>query len=332
VGEALTRAQPQGLVPQNLSDVKTFADIITRSTLCPDAYRNKPNDVFVAILMGLDLGLSPMQAVQNIAVINGRPCLWGDAMLAVCKNSPSWEWMAETQTGEGERMVATCRVKRRGEPEVVTTFSFGEAKAAGLTGKGPWRSYPKRMLQMRARGFALRDAYPDVLRGIAPAEEVADYPTSPNAPIDEQQPDIVPTPPDESLRRAQHAPRRRGRPTNAERAAREAVAQAPAANADPEPEPATSAGPEDMPEPFRPFVAVTEPLVSEAYSQTMTMLNDAESLDDLEAVRSVAAGIPEGPEKKNATELYKQKRVQLTPAEERGAAARAGLAAKLRGA
>ena len=83
--ESLTKQQPQGLVPQSLADVKTFSDIITRSSLCPDQYRNKPQDVFVAILMGLDLGLSPMQAVQNIAVINGRPCLWGDAMLVFAK-------------------------------------------------------------------------------------------------------------------------------------------------------------------------------------------------------------------------------------------------------
>jgi hypothetical protein len=331
MSDALTRPTPMGLVPQNLSDVKTFADIITRSTLCPDAYRGKPNDVFVAILMGLDLGLSPMQAVQNIAVINGRPCLWGDAMLAVAKNSPSWEWMVETQTGEGDRMVATCRVKRRGEPEVVSTFSMADAKAANLAGKGPWRAYPKRMLQMRARGFALRDAYPDVLRGIAPAEEVADYPTA-NAPIDEQEPDIVPTPSSDSLRRAQHAPRRRGRPSNAERAARQAVAEAPAANADPEPEPETIAGPEDMPESFRPFVESASTVVSDVYAQTISVLHTASSMDDLNHAAALAEGIESESERANARALYRQKKVQLTPAEERGAAARAGLAAKLRGA
>ena len=338
MSDALTRSAPQGLVPQNLSDVKTFADIITRSSLCPDAYRGKPNDVFVAILMGLDLGLSPMQAVQNIAVINGRPCLWGDAMLAVCKSSPDWEWMVEEQAGEGDRMTARCRVKRRGEPEVVTTFSLSEAKAANLTGKGPWRSYPKRMLQMRARGFALRDAFPDVLRGIAPAEEVADYPTaSPNEPIDGQEPDIVPTPPDENLRRAQHAPRRRGRPTNAERAARQAAQTVQVANADPQPEPEAEPGegPQDMPESFRPFVESPEPsttVVSDVYAQTISVLHTASSMDDLNAAAALAEGIESESERANARALYRQKKVQLTPAEERGAAVRAGLAARLRGA
>ena len=76
-------------------------------------------------------------------------------------------------------MVATCEAKRRGDAEpVVSRFSMADAKRAGLAGKtGPWTQYPKRMLQMRARGFALRDAFPDLLRGFVTAEEAQDYPT-----------------------------------------------------------------------------------------------------------------------------------------------------------
>jgi len=51
-----------------------------------------------------------------------------------------------------------------------------DAKRAGLWAKqGPWTAYPKRMMQMRARGFALRDAFPDVLKGMITAEEAQDY-------------------------------------------------------------------------------------------------------------------------------------------------------------
>ena len=73
--------------------------------------------------------------------------------------------------------VKTCTVKRRGEPEQSRTFTDEDAKAAGLKGKaGPWTQYPKRMRQMRARAFALRDVFPDVLRGLPVAEEVMDAP------------------------------------------------------------------------------------------------------------------------------------------------------------
>jgi hypothetical protein len=66
-------------------------------------------------------------------------------------------------------------VKRKGEPDVHSSFSVSDAKRAGLWGKqGPWSQYPKRMLQLRARAFALRDAFPDALRGLASAEEEQD--------------------------------------------------------------------------------------------------------------------------------------------------------------
>jgi hypothetical protein len=67
-------------------------------------------------------------------------------------------------------------VKRKGEPEYETTFSVEDAKQAGLWGKpGPWTQYRKRMQQMRARGFALRDKFAHLLMGLISAEEAGDY-------------------------------------------------------------------------------------------------------------------------------------------------------------
>jgi hypothetical protein len=94
-------------------------------------------------------------------------------MLAVCRQSKDWEFITEVYDAANDAFI--CTVKRRNEPEVVRSFSMAEAKTAGLTGKdGPWRTYPKRMLQMRARGFALRDSFPDTLRGILIREEAQD--------------------------------------------------------------------------------------------------------------------------------------------------------------
>ena len=134
----------------------------------------------LAIQAGAEIGLSPMQALQSIAVVNGRPSVYGDAALAVAKASPVCEYVTETIEGEGDAMVAVCEAKRRGYPSAtVVRFSVADAKKASLWGKsGPWSSYPRRMLQMRARGFALRDAFPDVLKGLVTAEEAQDYPTT----------------------------------------------------------------------------------------------------------------------------------------------------------
>ena len=172
--EITTQKQNFSLAPKDLDEAMRFADMLASASIVPKDYIGKPGNVLVALQWGMELGLQPMQAMQSIAVINGRPSLWGDAMLALVKAHPAFEWIKE----ECDGAVATCTIKRRGEPEVVQSFSLEEAKRAGLTGKqGPWTQYPKRMLQMRARGFALRDAFPDALRGVVSAEEARDTPT-----------------------------------------------------------------------------------------------------------------------------------------------------------
>jgi len=171
--EITTQKQNFSLAPKDLDEAMRFADMLAGSSIVPKDYIGKPGNCLVAIQWGMELGLQPMQAMQSIAVIGGRPSLWGDAMLALVKAHPAFEWIKEECDGN----VATCTIKRRGEPEVVQSFSLEEAKRAGLTGKqGPWTQYPKRMLQMRARGFALRDAFPDALRGVVSAEEARDTP------------------------------------------------------------------------------------------------------------------------------------------------------------
>lgn len=166
-----TQTKQFDLSPQTFDQALTFSKYLADSDLVPKDFKGKPGNCLIAMQWGAELGLKPMQAMQNLAVINGRPALWGDAVIALVRSSPLCEFVIETDDGN----TATCRVKRRGEPEQVRTFSMDDARAAGLAGKqGPWAQYPKRMRQMRARAFALRDVFPDVLRGIPVAEELQD--------------------------------------------------------------------------------------------------------------------------------------------------------------
>lgn len=161
------------LAPQSLEEAMRFADLLAKSNIVPKDYQGNPGNVLVAVQWGAEIGLPPLQAMQNIAVINGRPSIWGDAMLALVRGSGLLEYINEEPTDEG----CTVTVKRKGEPEVVRTFTVEDAKRAGLYGKqGPWQQHPKRMMQMRARAFALRDVFADVLRGVHIAEEVQDMP------------------------------------------------------------------------------------------------------------------------------------------------------------
>lgn len=170
-----TQTKPAGfdMSPQTFEQALTFSQYLADSDMVPKDFKGKPGNCLVAIQWGMEIGLKPLQAMQNIAVINGRPSLWGDAVIALARNSAACEYILEEDNGH----TATCRVKRRGEPEQSRTFSMDDAKLAGLVGKqGPWSQYPKRMRQMRARGFAIRDVFPDVLKGLAVAEEAMDSP------------------------------------------------------------------------------------------------------------------------------------------------------------
>ena len=167
-----------GFAPATLTEAMEFSKLLAESSMVPRQYQGKPQDVLVCVQWGAELGLAPMQALQNIAVINGKPSVYGDAAMAMVQNSPVCEDIEEYFEGEGTpNPIAVCVAKRKGRKPVVAKFSIDDAKRAGLWGKqGPWTQYPKRMMQMRARGFALRDAFADVLKGLITVEEAQDYP------------------------------------------------------------------------------------------------------------------------------------------------------------
>jgi hypothetical protein len=174
----LTTTNQRGFAPATLTEAVTFSEMLSNSNMVPKAYQGKPQDILVCVQWGMEMGLAPMQALQNIAVINGKPSVYGDAMMALVQASPVCEDVEEYFENEGTpNPVAVCVAKRKGRKPVTAKFSVEDAKRAGLWAKqGPWSAYPKRMMQMRARGFALRDAFPDVLKGLISAEEAQDYP------------------------------------------------------------------------------------------------------------------------------------------------------------
>ena len=189
--EISTNTTPaRGLALASFDDAFRFATMVAKSEFAPKDFKGKPESCLLAIQHGSEVGLSPMQSLQSIAVINGRPCVWGDAALALVSASHVCEYVVEEieEGKDGEALVAICTAKRRGYPKpTVVRFSVADAKKAGLWGKsGPWTQYPRRMLQLRARGFALRDAFPDVLKGLVTAEEAQDYPQQPAAPVPPQ--------------------------------------------------------------------------------------------------------------------------------------------------
>lgn len=169
--KALSKTQPFQIVPTNVSEAMSLAKMIADSDLVPKDFKGKPGNVLIAMQMGAEVGLNPMQACQNIAVINGRPSMWGDALLAICQSHPSFEWIKEYM----ENGDAVCIVKRKGYDPHEQRFGDKDVVTGGYDKKqGPWQTNRARMKQMRARGFCLRDTFADALKGMVPIEEAID--------------------------------------------------------------------------------------------------------------------------------------------------------------
>jgi len=168
-----TRQAGGWLSCQTFDQALKLAETFSKSAMVPKQYQGNAANCLVAMAYGDSLGMAPLQAMQSVAVVNGVPALYGDGMLALVQASPVFESIEESI----EDGAAVCTVKRRGMKPVQRVFTVDDAKRAGLWGKaGPWQQYPSRMLQMRARSWALRDAFADVLRGIQSVEEVRDIP------------------------------------------------------------------------------------------------------------------------------------------------------------
>jgi hypothetical protein len=166
----------RGIALNTFAELVNFAEYIAESNLVPKDFKNKPADIVIAVEWGREIGLSTMQSLAHIAVINGRATVWGDAVPGLCLASGLCEYIMVPSLKEiREAGACEVRVKRRGHPEVVGYYDKAMAQQAGLWGKeGPWRTNPERMMLNRARTFGCRDAFADVLKGLHVAEDFDD--------------------------------------------------------------------------------------------------------------------------------------------------------------
>jgi hypothetical protein len=165
------------IVPTSIEEVFRLATAVAKSGLAPSTLRTA-EAITVAVMHGMELGLPPMMALNSIAVVNGRPTVYGAAIpaLLLARGFKLEECMGGVDDARG----ATCRVIRPDGTKIERRFTVHDAKTAGLWGKvGPWKQYPDRMLQMRARGYAARDGAADVLSGLYVAEELQDIDVTP---------------------------------------------------------------------------------------------------------------------------------------------------------
>lgn len=193
----------------NLTAISMMAEKFSKAgDMIPKEFQGQPEKCFAAIYKGATIGLDAFTSLQRIAVVNGRATIWGDAALAVIKNTGELEhfkeyygvWISredltkeEQENPENQEIIkkfngiirktvgldfankklgAACELKRKGGELILQFFTVEDAITAGLWGGNVWKKYPQRMILYRPRAYALRDAFPDVLEGLYIKEEM----------------------------------------------------------------------------------------------------------------------------------------------------------------
>jgi hypothetical protein len=142
---------------------KEQAKLLLESGFLP-TWIKKPAQALAVIQVGQELGIGPMQAFSDVNLVNGKPGLSARLMLGLCyRDIPGFQFdvVESTQTRAEVRM-------RRGTqaPWVARSFSWDDAKTAGLTGKQVWKQYAEDMLLARAITRCVRLVGADAVRGM----------------------------------------------------------------------------------------------------------------------------------------------------------------------
>lgn len=179
------------IAPTTVEEAMRMARAVIAGRLAPDSYNNDESKVMLGIMAALEAGLPPLYGLRQIAIINGRPSIWGDAAMALIQNSgklenQTVEWHVPQGFDPNSTEIAqwpvdygvTVSLWRRGQiGPYVGTFTVGDAKRAKLwlnARKVPWIEHPRRMLKIRARAFPQRDGFADALAGLSIREEMED--------------------------------------------------------------------------------------------------------------------------------------------------------------
>ena len=135
-----------------------------------------PEQAMALMLVAQAEGMHPAIAARDFHVIQGRPALKADAMLARFQSAGGKvRWTSYTN----ERVAGVFSHPSGGEIEV--DWTIAQAKAANLTGKDVWRQYPRAMLRARVISEGIRTVFPGVAVGVYTPEEIGDFDTRPQA-------------------------------------------------------------------------------------------------------------------------------------------------------
>lgn len=215
------------IIPQTIEEMWRVAEMVVIGGLAPYSMTAKKDHkaqvsaVATCIMAGAELALPPMVALRSFTVINGRPALYAEGLIGVCRQSGNAEYIRSGYDREKE--IGWCEAKRSdtGEESRVE-FTKQDAIDAGLwddraeverynkydkkkeivPNDAPWFRYKPRMMKWRAVGYCLRDLFADALGGVPTVDEAEEIARIEHEPSSEPTPpnvaDLTPPPPPDS--------------------------------------------------------------------------------------------------------------------------------------
>ena len=166
---------PAALAPASYDEMFRLAESMFRSKMFGVS---SPEQAMVVLMTGLELGFSPAQAFRGIHVINNKPTLSADMMVAVCKSRPDvCHFFRMIETTDERATYETHRVGEPGPQRI--TFTAADAKRAGLLSNPTHQKYPGQMLRARAASGLARMVYSDLILGLYTEDEIKDIPAPP---------------------------------------------------------------------------------------------------------------------------------------------------------
>lgn len=161
------------IIPRTLAECRDLAEVLSKSELLPKALRGKVPDVLMTIMAGQEMGLAPMASLRNFHVIEGKPVMGADGMIALVMGSGKAVYFDRIEESDTAVTYETLRVGSKNPRRC--TWTLAMAKGAALHLKDNWRAYPRAMLAARAKAELARDVYPDVLAGCDTEDEAASF-------------------------------------------------------------------------------------------------------------------------------------------------------------
>lgn len=144
---------------------------LVETEFVPAHFRGQVESATAAVLFGAEVGLTPLQSLQGVYVISGKPAMYARTMLAVTQARGHEVWTEEVTDGKA----IVCGKRKGSQHTERVVWTLQRAQKAGYTRNSKYNSDPQAMLLARAQAEVCRRIAADALLGMAySVEELED--------------------------------------------------------------------------------------------------------------------------------------------------------------